>query len=277
MRGQGIVVALPVLLACTTSNAFVHSSARSSLTHRQHVAKVQRQQCRHRHERHLTGGKCSAAMVMEAVASEGLAAFPYDSVLPFLKEHVQPSDQLLILGARNTLPLLLSADGYGTRDTRSFVLVVDSDAAALEAAQKAAALNPATAANLAAGQLRFELKEDLTAMDDLEQSCVDAVLDNGMLDWLLSTGREAAAGGMIDAVHRAVRLGNPLICLSSGTDKDTFCSPFESRFGWVQELDGDPGAVSMWHRDQKINMKGVANDFAALGLKMYVYTNVDNC
>jgi hypothetical protein len=42
-------------------------------------------------------------------------AFPYSSVLPFLKEHIQPSDQLLVLGARNDLPLRLSADGYGTR------------------------------------------------------------------------------------------------------------------------------------------------------------------
>ena len=43
----------------------------------------------------------------------------------------------------------------------------------------------------------------------------------------------------IDHLQDAVRLGNILVCLS-GEEKDKFCSPFENRFGWVQELDGDP-------------------------------------
>jgi hypothetical protein len=62
----------------------------------------------------------------------------------------------------------------------------------------------------------------------------DSVLDNGMVDWLLATRGEEAAGGMIDAAHRAVRLGNPLICLSRMQDKAAWSAPFDSRFGWVQ-------------------------------------------
>jgi hypothetical protein len=116
----------------------------------------------------------------------------------------------------------------------------------------------------------------LHEMRNCTQSCVDAVLDNGAIDWLLQSQGEEAAGGLIDAAHRAVRLGNPMICLSKLQDKSVFCSPFDSRFGWVQELDGDPGAVSMWYTG-KINVKDEANDFAALGIKFYVYTNVDNC
>lgn len=41
--------------------------------------------------------------------------FPYQDVLPFLAEHVQPSDQMLVLGCGTELPLQLSRDGYGTR------------------------------------------------------------------------------------------------------------------------------------------------------------------
>eukprot|EP00953_Heterococcus_sp_UTEX-ZZ885_P022420 12406-Heterococcus_DN1.PRE.4 len=127
------------------------------------------------HQRSLTcselKSKPNAASysTLRMVAAAQVDAFPYSSVLPFLKEHIQPSDQLLVLGARNDLPLRLSADGYGTRDTRSFILVVDSDADVLSAAKAAAEADAACAANIAAGHLVFELKADMTAMDDLEQ------------------------------------------------------------------------------------------------------------
>jgi hypothetical protein len=55
------------------------------------------------------------------------------------------------------------------RDTRSFILVVDSDAEALAVAKAAAEADAVCAANIAAGHLVFELKADMTAMDDLEQ------------------------------------------------------------------------------------------------------------
>lgn len=42
-------------------------------------------------------------------------SFPYSDVLPFLSEHVQPSDQMLVMGCMSELPLQLSRDGYGTR------------------------------------------------------------------------------------------------------------------------------------------------------------------
>lgn len=49
------------------------------------------------------------------------------------------------------------------------------------------------------------------------------------------------------------------------------------QFGWMQELDGDPGAVSQWYRKQNVNLKDVTNNFNSLGLSFFVYTNVDNC
>lgn len=49
------------------------------------------------------------------------------------------------------------------------------------------------------------------------------------------------------------------------------------QWGWMQELDGDPGAVSQWYRDKKVNLKDVANNFVQLGISFFVYTNVDNC
>jgi hypothetical protein len=64
-------------------------------------------------------------------------------------------------------------------------------------------------------------------------SCVDAIVDYGGLDSVM-----AAKGGKgflktVDHLQDAVRLGNILVCLSK-LEKETFCSPFEERFGWVQ-------------------------------------------
>lgn len=44
-----------------------------------------------------------------------IKGFPYVDVLPFLAEHIQPSDQMLVMGCGTELPLQLSRDGYGTR------------------------------------------------------------------------------------------------------------------------------------------------------------------
>ena len=62
----------------------------------------------------------------------------------------------------------------------------------------------------------------------------------------------------------------------SELNKEQFCKPFEERFGWVNELDGDPGELSAWYRG-KSNIAATTSNFEELGLKMYVYTNTDNC
>lgn len=56
--------------------------------------------------------------------TDQIASFPYEDVLPFLKEHVQPSDQMLVMGCGTELPLLLSRDGYGTRYGRGSVPLI---------------------------------------------------------------------------------------------------------------------------------------------------------
>lgn len=39
----------------------------------------------------------------------------YQTIIPFLSEHIQLSDQLLFVGAATNLALLLSKNGYGTK------------------------------------------------------------------------------------------------------------------------------------------------------------------
>ena len=39
---------------------------------------------------------------------------------------------------------------------------------------------------------------------------------------------------------------------------------------------GDPGEISAWYRG-KTNIAASKSNFLSLGLKMYVYTNTDNC
>ena len=38
---------------------------------------------------------------------------PYEDIIPFLSEHVQPSDQLLFVGAKTDLCIQMAKNGYG--------------------------------------------------------------------------------------------------------------------------------------------------------------------
>mgnify|MGYP006080332911 CR=1 FL=1 len=57
-----------------------------------------------------------------------LDSAPYEDIIPFLSEHVQPSDQLLFLGCSTDMCLQLVKHGYGTVQT-GCMTVLDSDAA----------------------------------------------------------------------------------------------------------------------------------------------------
>ncbi|CAM9260588.1 unnamed protein product [Scytosiphon promiscuus] len=218
----------------------------------------------------------SSASTTSMAATAEISSFPYEDVLPFLKEHVQPSDQMLLMGCGTELPLQLSRDGYGARDNRSVMRCIDSDPDLVAAMKAKAEEDPVCSKHMAAGQLVFEAVDVAGGMPQLTQSCVDCVVDVGLLDKLLSTQGVDAAKACSDAAHRAVRLGNPLVALSM-IDKDDFGQIFDGNWGWMQELDGDPGAVSQWYRDKKVNIKDVGNNFVELGISFFVYTNVDNC
>ncbi|CAM9693030.1 unnamed protein product [Discosporangium mesarthrocarpum] len=205
-----------------------------------------------------------------------LETWPYSDILPFLSEHVQPSDQILLLGCGTNLPVMLSHDGYGARDSRSFIQCVDYDAARVEVAKEMAAADPICAKHMADGHLRFIVLDVTGGMPELEQSSFDSVVDFGFFDHLITTQGTEKAGLCLEAAHRAVRLGNPLVAISR-IQKSDFELLFDGKWGWMQELDGDPGAVSQWYRGQNVNIKDAVNNFKELGLNFFVYTNVDNC
>lgn len=198
---------------------------------------------------------------------------PYDDIIPFLSEHIQQSDMILFVGATTDLSLQLMKSGYGTKNT-GFITVIDSNKACLDELESKAAADKDLQGWMAKGNLKFKCV-DLTDMpDECQQSTVDAIVDYGGLD-SLHKGSSEGVLKCIDHLQDAVRLGNILVCLSK-LEKKAFCTPFESRFGWVQELDGDPGEISAWYRG-KTNIQATKSNFESLGLKMYVYTNTDNC
>eukprot|EP01031_Cornospumella_fuschlensis_P032423 gene32423-39208_t len=86
-----------------------------------------------------------------------------------------------------------------------------------------------------------------------KQSVFDSIIDNQALDRLLETADVAAAMESIDHMQNSLRIG------------------------WIQELDGDPGAVAAWYRGHNTNSQATQSRFQELGLHMYVYTNAYNC
>lgn len=199
---------------------------------------------------------------------------PYEDIIPFLSEHIQLSDQLLFVGAKTDMPLRLVKERYGIEKT-GFMIVVDSDVNAINELTNMANSDIEIKKHIDSGKLKFKAV-DLTSMADVcKQSTIDAIVDYGGLDDVLTQKGKDAMLKTIDHLQNAVRLGNILVCLSK-LDKESFCSPFEERFGWVQELDGDPGEISAWYRG-KSNIQATKSNFKSHQLKMYVYTNTDNC
>ena len=199
---------------------------------------------------------------------------PYEDIIPFLSEHIQVADQLLFVGAKTDMPLRLIKERYGTEKT-GFMIVVDSDANAINELTNMANADIDIKKHLDSGKLRFKVA-DLTNMADIcKQSTIDAIVDYGGLDDVLSQQGKDGMLKTIDHLQNAVRLGNILVCLSK-LDKKVFCEPFEERFGWVQELDGDPGEISAWYRG-KTNIQATKSNFKSHNLFFYVYTNTDNC
>eukprot|EP01038_Epipyxis_sp_PR26KG_P011652 gene11652-15604_t len=206
-----------------------------------------------------------------------LITSPFDDIIPFVSEHIQPSDQLLVLTATsNDFPIKLANAGYGSLLT-GFMTVVSPDKNYVDECNRIILTDPVLKERQQKGKLRF-VQADLSKMPEIcKQSVFDAIVDYEGIDSLISSdASNTLALNCIDSLQNAVRLGNILVCLSK-LEKDVFCAPFDQRFGWVQELDGDPGELSAWYRDGKSNLKATKSNFGKLGLKMFVYTNTDNC
>lgn len=120
----------------------------------------------------------------EQLSGGSIARAPFDSIIPFLSEHVQPSDQILFVGTKTDLCLQLASAGYGTKKT-GFMLVVDDDKERVRECESIAAADQQLAALMSNGQLRF-VCADLTNMPEVcKQSHFDAVVDYYGLDSLL--------------------------------------------------------------------------------------------
>ncbi|CAM9594109.1 unnamed protein product [Heterosigma akashiwo] len=229
------------------------------------------------------------AVVVSSFSLAPVSKYPFTELSEFLSEHIQPSDQLLVLGA-NDLALNLARNGYGRRDTsRSFLYCIDPDPQRVEETLAEARECPVCAQNIEEGFLKIEC-HDLTNIEVLGQSTVDSILDAGALDQLYQTRGVEAVSAAVDNCHRIVRLGNQYVGISQ-LEPSVYCGFFDSKFGWMCELDGDPEAMSQWFRQESANkggffgFKGLADlktnkgtaEMAKLGLKFFAYTNTDNC
>lgn len=167
------------------------------------------------------------------LAENSLVKSPYADIIPFLSEHIQKSDQLLVLGASSDLPIQLAMDGYGGSKT-GYMLVVDSDIDRINQLIAEAQSSTILTDTMKAGKLKFQVA-DLTNMPQIcKQSSFDAIVDYGALDEVLMNGPNGKENLLkcIDHLQNSLRLGNILVCLSR-SPKEKFCSVFEERFGTI--------------------------------------------
>eukprot|EP01039_Chlorochromonas_danica_P010463 gene10463-11593_t len=213
-----------------------------------------------------------------SLQSSVVSSSHYEDVFPYLCEHLQRTDQLLIVGAKNDLALNLALDGFGTHKT-GFVLVVDDSLQHVEECLRLAQADDQLRGQWQERRLQFQHVSDLRHLDEVcKQSVFDSILDNQGLDPLLrqKDGRKAMALA-VEHLQNSLRVGNCMVCLST-LGKEDYCPAFEEGFGWVQELDGEPGEVSAWYREKGLtNLPGHVSNFKDLGLKMYAFTNTFNC
>jgi hypothetical protein len=188
---------------------------------------------------------------------------------------------MLFLGSRSDLAYELLKAGYGTKKS-GFIKVIDTDADSIEALRQQVVEEGNKNKELVVSRISFQHISSYADMKDVcKQSSYDSIVDYGGLDSILDLP-ETVAGDetflkCIDHLQNALRLGNVMVSLSHRPEqKDRFCDLFSKRFGWIQELDGDPGEISQWYRG-KTNIAASQSNFQKLGLKMFVYTNADNC
>lgn len=162
------------------------------------------------------------------MSETGLAKCPFEDMIPYVSEHVQISDQMLVLGADSDFPLQMARAGYGTSKT-GFLLVVDSDEEKIAHCAALAKEDVKLAPLLANGRLKFQVADLANMKEVCRQSVFDAIVDYGALDHQLSKGQDKMLS-CIDHLQNSLRLGNILITISRA-DKQKFCSVFEQRFG----------------------------------------------
>lgn len=165
---------------------------------------------------------------------------PYTDIIPFVSEHILPSDQLLFLGAYTDMSLSLIKDGYGLQKTGR-ITVVDTSIDRLEALKSMAVSEDRVSAYIKDGRYQFIAVNCYSEMKSVcKQSTFDSAVDYGALDSLIAGNTEPGKTKFlkaIDHLQNALRLGNVMISLSK-TNKETFCPLIDQKFGWVQELDG---------------------------------------
>jgi hypothetical protein len=127
------------------------------------------------------------SLKVRGTVSESVETAPFADIIPFLSEHVQPSDMILFVGAQTDLPLQLIKSGYGTEKT-GYISVIDSNRNLIEELNNRALEDPEIKSWMEKGKLKFEVV-DLTDMPSIcQQSTVDAIVDYGGLDSLLNAG-----------------------------------------------------------------------------------------
>lgn len=167
--------------------------------------------------------KPSSATTLHATSTSiQIAQSHYDEVIPFLSEHIQKSDQMLVLGAASDFPLKLMKEGYGTAKT-GFMFIIDENSQHIDYLKLAANDDEFLAQMMKEGKLKFAVA-DYAKMPEI---CRQSVFDSNLLK--RSNSRESFLS-CIDNLQNSLRLGNVLVCLSK-EEKTSFTGPFEERFG----------------------------------------------
>jgi hypothetical protein len=155
---------------------------------------------------------------------------PFDAIETYLAEHLQKTDQMLVLGARNDLFIRLAKQGYGRKKT-GYLLVVDESQEYMQTCLRIVSKDGELQQMVKNKQLQFQHVSTLQELQKIcKQSVFDSILDNQALDRLLQ--QEQGQKIMLQSVEHlqnSLRVGNVFVGLSK-ISKDIYCSAFQ-QFG----------------------------------------------
>lgn len=160
---------------------------------------------------------------------------PYHDIKEYLSEHIQPTDEMLLIGAKSDLSQRLIEAGYGLKKFGS-ITVIDESLDAIEESIGAVKDNDVLSNAYKNKLIKYINCKYDDLKDVCKQSIFDSIIDYCSLDELIKDGATDRLSKCIDFLQNSLRVGNIFVGFSK-YDKDRYCQMFDDKFGESATID----------------------------------------